>query len=207
MAELEIPKKSLPRSQKQLIIACGALAKEIKFLIRQIGRHDIDLLCLPAILHNSPQKIVPELKRMMDKHQAEYKKTYIGYADCGTGGMLDKFIQDENLQRLPGAHCYQFFAGMEEFDKMMDEELGSFFLTDYLARHFDELVWQGMGIAKHPELLQTMFGAYKKLVYLAQTDDAGLTSLAQEASQKMGLQFEKRTTGYGLLESFIKKIS
>ena len=203
---MAVAKKFLPKNEKQLVVACGALAKEIKFLLAQLGDDKIDLLFLPAILHNSPQKIVPELKKILAQHKGNYQSTYIGYADCGTGGMLDKLIADEKLQRLPGAHCYQFFAGMDEFDKMMEDELGSFFLTDYLARHFDELVWQGMGLAKHPELLQTMFGNYKKLVYLAQTDDDGLTSMAETASKKMGLRFERRFTGYGLLKEFINNI-
>ncbi|MGI9461975.1 MAG: DUF1638 domain-containing protein [Alphaproteobacteria bacterium] len=200
------PKKSLSKNQKKLIIACGALAKEIKFLLAQLNGDDIDLLFLPAIWHNSPQKIIPALKRLLAEHQSQYKKIYIGYADCGTGGLLDRFLVDEKLQRLPGAHCYQFFAGMEEFEDMMKKEVGSFFLTDYLARHFDELIWQDMGLAKHPELLKTMFGGYKKIVYLAQTDDPSLTELAQKASQKMGLGFERRFTGYGLLQPFIHHI-
>ena len=204
---MALARKSLPKHDKQLIIACGALAKEIKFLLAQLGGNNIDLLFLPAILHNSPQKIVPELKKTIDNNKADYKKIFIGYADCGTGGLLDNLLADEKLQRLPGAHCYQFFAGMDEFDKMMEEELGSFFLTDYLTRHFDELVWQGMGLAKHPELLQTMFGNYKKLVYLAQTNDDDLTSMAERASRKMGLEFERRFTGYGLLKEFINDIN
>ncbi|MDI9313755.1 MAG: DUF1638 domain-containing protein [Hydrotalea sp.] len=207
VSKKSVAKKAIAKRDKQLVIACGALAKEIKFLLAQLGDNSTDLLFLPAILHNSPQKIVPELKKTIDKNKADYKTIFIGYADCGTGGLLDKLIADEQLQRLPGAHCYQFFAGMDEFEKMMEQELGSFFLTDYLARHFDELVWQGMGLAKHPELLQTMFGNYKKLVYLAQTDDDGLTSMAERASKKMALSFERRFTGYGLLQEFINNIN
>ena len=198
-----VSRKAKSRAQKQLIIACGALAKEIKFLIRQITADDIDLLCLPAILHNRPQLIVPRIKEALQKHRHEYKKVYIGYADCGTGGMIDQLVASENLERLPGAHCYQFFAGLADFDKLMEQELGSFFLTDYLVRHFDELVWQGMGLDKHPTLFTTLFGNYKKMVYLAQTDDEGLTTMARAASQKMNLSFERRFTGYGLLQDFI----
>lgn len=212
---------------RNLIIACGALAKEIKFLLHQLQvknqlaaavqpnqrnqttKHNpiydsgVDVVYLPAILHNRPQEITPAIDKIYHANKSRYHQIFIGYADCGSGGLLDQWLQQKKLKRLAGAHCYQFFAGLEEFENYMTAEIGSFFLTDYLTRHFDELIWQGMGLAQHPELLSMMFGHYKKLIYLAQTDDAQLTAMAQQSAKKLGLNFERRFTGYGLLADFI----
>ena len=190
-----------------LVLACGALAKEIVHLQSALGA-DFDLQCLPAGYHNTPQKIVPDMKAILEARGSDYDRILIGYGDCGTGGGLDRLLEDyPNAQRLPGAHCYAFFAGLPEFDAMMEEELGSFFLTDYLALHFETLIWKGMGLDRHPELLGMYFAHYKRVVYLAQTDDAAITVKAKAAADKLGLAFEKRETGYGLLQSDITALT
>lgn len=188
---------------KTLIVACGALAKEILSLMKQFDQ-EAELQCLPADLHNRPEKIVPGLKAILDKRASNYDRVLIGYGDCGTGGGLDTLLKDyPNALRLPGAHCYAFYAGLHNFDNMMEEELGTFFLTDYLVRHFDTLIIKGMGIDRYPELQATYFEHYKKLTYLAQTKDDELISKGKEAALKLGLLFEYKFVGYGNLATTI----
>ena len=182
-----------------LIIACGALAKEIVFLQKQLGLK-ADLQCLPADFHNRPSKIIPGLKTILDERASSYRRILIGYGDCGTGGGLDRLLEHyPSTMRLPGAHCYSFFSGLGQFNKMMEGELGSFFLTDYLVRHFDTIIIKGMGLNRFPELKETYFKNYKKLVYVAQTKDVKLKQKAQEAAIKLGLSFEYKFVGYGAL--------
>ncbi len=197
--------EALPQN-RSLIIACGALAKEIVFLIKINHLHHVDLTCLPASLHNRPQNIIPRLKEKIDAaRQANYTNIFIGYADCGTGGLLDKLIEQEKLTRISGTHCYGFFSGLEHFEQMMEEEPGTFFLTDYLARHFDTLIIKGMGLDRFPELEEQYFGNYSRLIYLAQTNDVSLDKLAQQAADRLKLSYQKIQTGYGLLETFIQQ--
>lgn len=190
-------------ADKILIIACGALAKEIVLLSKQLGV-DADLQCLPADFHNRPEKIVPGLKAILDEKASSYQRILIGYGDCGTGGGLDRLLVNyPHALRLPGAHCYAFFSGLNRFNKMMDEELGSFFLTDYLVRHFDTLIIKGMGLDRFPHLTNVYFENYKKIVYLAQTEDSKLKVKAQKAALKLGLSFEYKMVGYGALATAI----
>ncbi|MGD9744530.1 MAG: DUF1638 domain-containing protein, partial [Dongiaceae bacterium] len=132
-------------------------------------------------------------------------RIFVAYGDCGTGGELDRVLAEEGVERIAGPHCYEFFAGAEAFRDLMEAELGSFFLTDYLARHFDKLMIEGLGLDRHPELREAYFGNYRKLVYLAQTDDADLTARAADAARKIGLEFERRFTGYGDLTGFMRQ--
>ena len=190
-------------SHKTLIVACGALAKEIVHLLGQLDR-GAELKCLPAGYHNRPEKIVPGLKEILDESYGFYDNILIGYGDCGTGGGLDRLLEDyPKANRLPGAHCYAFYAGLRQFDDMMEEELGTFFLTDYLVRHFETLIIKGMGIDRFPDLQETYFEHYKKLTYLAQADDEGLKNLGQAAANRLGLSYEYKPVGYGSLESAI----
>ena len=142
-----------------------------------------------------------QLQAAIDKYRDQYEHIYIGYADCGTGGQIDRIIEKEGLERLPGAHCYAFFQGVEAFDELAAEELGTFYLTDFLARHFERLIIRGFKLDEHPELVGMMFGNYKRLVYLSQTDDTALMEAAQKAAQYLGLDFRHIHTGYGELES------
>ena len=186
-------------SDKILILACGALSKEISALIRLNGWTHLKTRYLPAILHNTPEIIAEQLRFNLQSAQAKFSRIFIGYADCGTGGEIDSLLDEFVVQRLPGAHCYEFYSGNQSFAGMMDEEPGSFFLTDFLVEAFEKLVWQGMKIDRHPELLQVYFKHYKKLVYLGQTVNSELQTQADEIASRLGLKYEYRYTGYGEL--------
>jgi hypothetical protein len=192
-------------SGRVLLLACGALAREILALTRLNGWSHLDLSCLPAKLHNEPKKI-PEAVRakVRDARARGYAKVCVVYADCGTGGLLDKVCAEEGVERIAGPHCYSFFDGNEAFaDRSEAGEITAFYLTDFLARQFDTLIWEGLGLARHPELLPMMFGNYEKVIYLAQTDDPALQAKARAAADRLGLAFEMRRTGYGDLTGFL----
>ena len=189
---------------KTLIIACGALAREILDIMRANDWPHLSITCLPANLHNRPDLIPDRLREKIAKFRDEYERIFIAYADCGTGGLIDKLAAEEGVTRIGGPHCYSFFTGQAAFDVMAEEELGTFYLTDYLVRQFDTLIMEGMGLNRHPELMGIMFGNYKRLVYLAQVEDPDLDRQAEAAAEKLGLRYEKRTTGYGELSDFIR---
>ncbi len=188
-----------------LLLACGALAREILALARLNGWDHLDLACLPAKLHNEPQKIPAAVRaRVREARSRGYGQVYVVYADCGTGGLLDKVCAEEGVERIAGPHCYSFFDGNEAFAARSEAgEITAFYLTDFLARQFDTLIWKGMGLDRHPELLPMLFGNYEKVIYLAQTDDPALEAKARAAAARLGLGFEKRVTGYGDLSSFM----
>lgn len=190
-----------------LIIACGALAKEFVAVRAANGWSDSQLAvtCLPAIWHNRPEKIPEGVRAKIRWGKKRFSKIFVLYGDCGTGGMLDELLKEEGVERIEGPHCYDFFAGHAAFEGMMEAELGTLFLTDYITRHFDRLIWQGMGLDRHPELRDAYFGHYRRVVYLAQTDDPALTAKAKAAAQRLGLEFERRFTGYGELATFMAK--
>jgi Protein of unknown function (DUF1638) len=190
---------------KTLFIACGALAKEFLAVSKASGWGDkVEITCLPAIWHNRPEKIAPGVQRKIRAGRKKFDRIFVLYGDCGTGGELDRVLAEEGVERIEGPHCYQWFAGTADFEKMMDEEPGTFFLTDYLARHFERLIWQGFGIERHPELRDAYFGNYRKLVYLAQTDDEDLVKKAKAAAERLNLEFVHRRTGYGEFADFAK---
>ena len=184
-----------------LVIACGALGREIVALRSANQWTHMDVTCLPAELHNRPEKIPGLVREKIQHFKPRYKHIFVAYADCGTGGLLDAVLKEEQVERIPGAHCYEFYAGSAVFEKLCDDEIGSFYLTDFLLRHFDRLIMHGLGIDKHPELLPVYFGNYKKLVYLAQIASPEGVSLGQRAADRLGLSFEYRLTGYGALDS------
>jgi hypothetical protein len=187
--------------QGMLIIACGALAHEITAL-RRANRWDaLDVRCLPAELHNRPQRIPAAVRTLIRASRAQYRSIFVAYADCGTGGLLDKVLLEEGVERIPGAHCYEFFATAPVFAELAAAEPGTFYLTDFLLRHFDRLVMRGLGLDRHPELFSSYFGNYRKLVYLAQAPGAQSLHRARAIAAQMELVFECRQTGYGTLES------
>lgn len=190
-----------------LIIACGALAREFLAVREANGWSEgqLAVTCLPAIWHNRPENIPAGVRRKIRWGKKRFAKIFVLYGDCGTGGLLDAVLKEEEVERIDGPHCYDFFAGHDVFEGMMEEELGTLFLTDYLTRHFDRLIWQGMGLGRHPELRDAYFGHYRRLVYLAQIDDPMLTTKAQEAAARLGLAFERRFTGYGELGTFMRR--
>ncbi len=181
-----------------LLIACGALAREILDVKDKNGWDHLDLTCLPAILHNSPDQIVPAVKAAVEKHRASYDRIYVVYADCGTGGLLQAACDDLGVEMVAGPHCYSFFEGNDAFAAR--EEFTAFYLTDFLVRQFDAFVWEPLGLDRHPELRDMYFAHYTKLVYQAQIDDPALTAKAQDCAARLGLDFERRFTGYGDLE-------
>jgi Protein of unknown function (DUF1638) len=190
-----------------LLISCGALAREIVDLIELNKWTAFDIECLPAKWHNTPEKIVPGVREKIRTRRHGYQRVYVLYGDCGTGGELDALLHEEGVERIDGPHCYAFFSGNPAFAKRAEDDMTSFFLTDYLARQFDKLVWEGLGLDRHPELLTDYFQHYRKLVYLAQVKDEALESKAAAAAKKLGLAYEYRFTGYGELESDLAKLS
>ena len=191
-------------SGKTLVIACGALAREL-IDAKTLNKLDhLEITCLPAIWHNRPEKIPDGVRKKIRKARADGYATIIClYGDCGTGGLLDKVLEEEQVARIDGDHCYAFYSQPGDFDRLMDEELGSFFLTDYLVRHFDRLIIQGLGLDRYPQLMNDIFGHYKRVVYLAQMPDAALEKKARKAAERLGLAFEMRVTGLGGLETFV----
>jgi hypothetical protein len=186
-----------------LLIACGALAREIVWLTKANGWRHLTVACLPAHLHNAPKLIPDAVRRKIRGARGRFERILVLYGDCGTGGELDRVLAEEEIERIAGPHCYAFFAGLPEFDAMHAAEPGTFYLTDYLTRHFDRLIVQGLGLDKHPELLKDYFGNYRRLVFLAQTEDAALTRKARAAAQRLGLAFERRFTDFGDLARFL----
>lgn len=184
-----------PVHARVLIVACGALAREIRSTIELNNWTHVDLRCLPATLHNRPEQIAPRLDTLMSEQRSHYSKMFVAYADCGSGGEIDKVISTYGAERLPGAHCYAFLTGQDVFDKLEGDEIGTFWLTDFLARQFERLVWVGLGLDRHPDLLPMYFGHYTRLVYLAQTDDRELDRRARTAADKLGLRYERIETG------------
>lgn len=182
------------------MIACGALAREIAAL-RKANRWDaLDVVCLPPELHNRPERIAEAVRGRIRQHRAHYDGIFVAYADCGTKGALDAVLAEEGVERMPGAHCYEFFATPAVFAALAEAEPGTFYLTDFLLRHFDRLVLQGLGIDRHPELEPAYFGNYRRLVYLAQAPAPDSEARAREIAGRLGLACEIRHTGFGVLE-------
>jgi hypothetical protein len=186
-----------------LLIACGAVAHEIMAVLRLSNLPGVEVQCLPAKLHNTPSLITDAVRAKIRTGRRRFERIFVLYGDCGTGGLLDAMLAEEGVERIAGAHCYEFFAGSANFAEMAEEEVASFYLTDFLTRHFERLIIKGLGIDRHPELLPLYFGNYKRLVYLAQTDSPRLLAQARAAAERLGLEFEHRFTGYGELGTAI----
>ena len=191
--------------RKTLVIACGALARELVQVVSANRLTHLTITCLPAIWHNRPEKIPAGVRRKIRAARGKYDEILCLYGDCGTGGDLDRVLAEEGVERIEGAHCYAFFAGVADFAAMMDDELGTFFLTDYLARHFDRLIIKGLGLDRFPQLRDDYFGNYTRLLYLAQVEDAALVVKARAAAVRLGLAFEMRVTGYGAMAPFVAR--
>jgi len=187
-----------------LLIACGALAHEILALKRMNGWDHMDLQCLPANLHLYPDRITTEVEKAVAEHRDAYDRLFVVYADCGTGGQLQAKCAELGVEMVAGPHCYSFFEGNDRF-AAHDDEITAFYLTDFLVRQFDAFVWKPMGLDKHPELRDMIFGNYTKLVYQAQTDDPALRAKAQDCAARLGLDYEYRYTGYGDLATVLTR--
>ncbi len=192
---------------RALLIACGALAHEILALIRINGWDHLDLQCLPANLHLYPDRITPAVEAAVTEYRARYDRIMVVYADCGTGGILQKKCKELGIEMVEGPHCYSFFEGNATFAARAETEFTAFYLTDFLVRQFDAFVWRPMGLDRHPGLRDTYFGNYTKLVYLAQTDDPVLSAKAADCAERLGLAYERRWTGYGDLADVLRDIA
>ena len=194
-----------PPPPRTLLIACGALAREVLAVIRLNRWVHVELTCLPAILHNRPERIPAAVRRKIRANRARYDQIVVLYGDCGTGGALDVVLAEDGIERIPGPHCYAFFSGTAAFLERSEAQPGCFYVTDYLARHFERLVIQGLGLDRHPDLLPLYFGNYDKLVHLRQTANPALDAAAVAAAARLGLAYEARDTGFGELERFLRQ--
>ena len=204
--DTELTDKGLGLNRKAgsvLLLACGALAREILALKDINGWDHLDLTCLPANYHLYPEKIPDAVREAVQKHRSAYDDIFVVYADCGTGGLLQKACDEIGVKMVQGPHCYSFFEGNDLFERLSEDEFGTFYLTDFLTRQFDAFVWKPMGLDRHPELRDMYFGNYTKLVYQSQTDDPALLKKAQECAERLGLPFEHRHTGYGDLQKVL----
>ncbi|MEM1389278.1 MAG: DUF1638 domain-containing protein [Pseudomonadota bacterium] len=189
---------------RALLLACGALAREILAVIKANRWEHMDLTCLPASLHNHPDQIPAAVEAAVAEHRADYQNIYLVYADCGTGGQLQALCERLGVEMIAGPHCYAFFEGTDGFLARAETEFTAFYLTDFLVRQFDAFVWRPLGLDRHPELLAMYFGHYTTLVYQAQTDDPALREKARDCAERLGLAFEYRFTGYGELATIVE---
>lgn len=206
LSDTQLTEEGLPLHSvrgKVLIVACGALAREIIDLKEANGWTHLDLTCLPANYHLYPEKITDAVRATVAKHRTAYDDIFIAYADCGTGGLLEAACKDLGVEMVAGPHCYSFFEGNDRFAKISEDEITTFYLTDFLVRQFDAFIIKPMGLDRHPELRDMYFGNYEKLVYQAQTDDPALTAKAETCAARLGLTFERRFTGYGDLKTVL----
>ncbi len=190
-----------------VVLACGAIAREVLAVIELNGWKHVDVRCLPAKLHSTPARIPAAVDAKLTELEARYDRIFVAYADCGTAGLLEPVLERHGVERLPGAHCYGFLAGNDAWDLMHEDEPATFYLTDFLARHFDSLVVRALKLDTHPELLPMVFGNYKRLVYLAQTDDPELDRRAEAAATFIGVAYERRRTGYGELVPSLRRFA
>jgi hypothetical protein len=200
-----VPELGGTQPPRTLLIACGALAREIVALIELNCWSHMDVTCLPAKLHNTPARIPDAVRAKIRAGRRSHERVVVLYGDCGTGGVLDRVIEEEGVERIPGPHCYAFYRGVDAFLEEADADPTCFYLTDYLVRHFERLVIKGLGLDRHPELLPLYFGNYTTLIYLAQTTDPDLERRAKAAALRLGLAYQQRSTGYGELASFMRQ--
>ena len=182
------------------------IAREILAVCDQLDLHHIDLKCLPAMWHHHPEKIAPGVeKAIQDAREEGFEHIFVGYADCGTGGLLDKVCEAQGVERIAGPHCFSFYMGNQSFEDEADDLITTFFMTDFLARHFDTFFRKPLGLDRHPELRDMYFGHYERLLFIAQTADPELDAVARQAADYLGLEYERRLTGYGDLTPALQR--
>lgn len=195
------------KPEKVLVIGCGMIAREVLAVKEKLALEHLELTCLPAEFHYYPDRIAPRLEEAIEKAKAEgYQNIFIGYADCGSGGMIDRVCEKYGVERIAGPHCFAAYQGMEAFRKVADDDMMSFYFTDFLCRHFDAFFMKPLGLDRHPELVSDYFGHYEKVIYLAQTDDPALEKVARDAANLLGLGYERRFTGYGDLTKELQRL-
>ncbi len=193
------------------LIACGALATHAA---AAAARHTpplpVDVHPLPPLLHNHPQRIAGEVEATIDRLAGRYNRVAVGYADCGTYGALDALCARRGVERLPGLHCYDLYAGEARVAALLDEEPGTYLLTDFLVRSFDRTVWAELGLDRHPGLRDDYFGHYTRCVWLAQDPDPDtdpeLLALARRAAARLGLPLQVERTGTALLDDALARL-
>ncbi len=188
-----------------LLVACGALTRELVDIQRQFPDGVVEITCLPASWHTHPEKIVPGVRRRVDAALRTKSNVSVVYGDCGTCGELDAYLEQVGVPRIPGPHFYEMFLGKPVFDDETDNALDTFFLTDYMNQQFERIVMQGMWLRKHPQLRDMYFGNYTRVLYIAQTEYAALRIRAERAAQELGLALECRLAGYGGFPSFVEE--
>lgn len=188
-----------------LLISCGALAQELVQIVRRNEWRHVKIQCLSPELHNQPDKLPSAVRAQLEENNGLFEHVFVAYGDCGTGGKLDAVLQEFGVERLPGVHCYEFFTGSATFRGIAEAEAGSYYLTDFLARHFERIVIQGLGLDKRPELRDLYFGNYRRLVFLSQTDDSQLLARAKAHAAYLGLQFEYHYTGLNRVADQLKE--
>src|SRR5262245_49977030 len=195
---MPLAKNIVPVSKRLLVIACGMIAREVLAVKELNGLDHLELTCLPAEFHYYPDRIVPAMDAaIVEARQKGYRHIFAGYADCGTGGMLDLVLEKHGVERVAGPHCFAFYQGRAVFDAVGEADMTSFYMTDFLCRQFDAFFMKPLGLDRHPELIKDFFGNYEKLIYLAQTEDRELERVAENAAKLLGLAYERRSTGYG----------
>ena len=187
-----------------LVIACGAIARELVRIKQLNNWNHVEYQCLPADLHNTPDRIPAAVQARIEQEQEKFDRIFVAYADCGTGGLLDKMLEPYGVDRIPGAHCYEFYAGSERFHQLADEEPGTFYLTDFLVHHFERLVIRGLGLDRNPQLMPVYFGNYRRVVYLAQTNSNELQELAMAHADTLGLTYHYEYHGDDPLSLLLK---
>jgi Protein of unknown function (DUF1638) len=192
-------------SERLLVLACGALAREVGAIVRANRWEHVDVRHLPATLHATPRRITPALEEALQEAAGRYDRLFVAYADCGTVGGIDDVCERYGATRLAGAHCFAVYAGLAEWDALQEEEPGTFYLTDFFVLNFDSFVGRPLGLDRYPELIGDILGNYRRVVYLAQTDDPALRERAEECATSLGLAFEFRQTGFGRLASSLSR--
>lgn len=189
-----------------LLIACGALGREIVQLIELNGWRHLDVTCISAHYHHTPERIPETVRDRIRKNHASYERIHVLYGDCGTAGELDRVLAEEGVDRIPGPHCFSFMEGNDLFSERADEDAATFFLTDFFCRHFERIVWEALALDRRADMVDFVFGNYEKLVYLSQTRDPALMDKARECARRLRLPFEHRHVGYGDLGRFMGNI-
>lgn len=189
-----------------LLIACGALGREIVDLIERNGWRHLDVTAVAAQYHHTPERIPEAVREKIRRNRDRYERICVVYGDCGTGGELDRVLAEEGVERIEGPHCFSFFEGNDTFAANAEDDITTFFLTDFFCRHFERFVWEALALDRREDMVEFVFGHYEKLVYLAQTRDPALEAKARDCARRLGLEYEYRFVGYGDLESFMDHI-
>jgi hypothetical protein len=186
-------------TERLLVLACGALAREVSAIAQANGWEHVEVRLLPAELHATPRRIAPALEQALREQEGTYDRVFVAYADCGTAGAIDEVCERYGAERLAGAHCFAVYAGLAEWDALQEEEPGTFYLTDFFVRNFDSFVGRPLGLDRRPDLVGDILRNYRRVVYLAQEDDPDLLERARACAERLGLRFEHRRTGHGRL--------